>query len=330
MENQVDELDKKIDEVHQTLSNTSVELASLFWDIPPEKQLNKPSSDEWSALEILVHLRQVSDVYAHRVKRVMTNETDDLIRLKDYDENKLLSKITLADETAKSNINEFMNSRSDLLNRISLIDKSEWKKKLASHEIHGELTLLELLIPLADREIKFLKKLEQIFENVESEEPELSIDMVHAILSNTSIELSQLFWGVPREVQLQRFSDSDWSPLEILIHLRLVAEVFAERVKRAMHPDNKEIISLHDYDEQKQMEKIDLEEESVRGNITAFMKARSELLNKVSLIDTEIWDKRVAKHEIKGEQTLLQLLIPLAQRETRYLNKLKEYLKDYY
>ncbi|MHA2278055.1 MAG: hypothetical protein ACXAC2_19930, partial [Candidatus Kariarchaeaceae archaeon] len=234
------------------------------------------------------------------------------------------------DETAKANINEFMNSRSDLLNRISLIEKLEWKKKVVNHEVLGELTLLELLAPLADREVAYLEKLSRILRDVESEEPELSIDTVHAILSNTSIELSQLFWGVPREVQLQRFSDSEWSPLEILIHLRLVGEVFAERIKRAMHPDNTEIISLHDYDERKQMEKINLEDESVRGNVTAFMKARSELLNKVSLIDAEIWEKRVAKHEIKGEQTLLQLLIPLAQRETRYLNKLKEYLKDYY
>lgn len=330
MENQIDELDKKIDEVHQVLSNTSVELASLFWDIPREKQLVKPSPTKWSALEILVHLRQASEVYMQRVKRIMTKETEDLIQMKDYDEFKLLSKIKLDEETAKANINEFMQSRSDLLNRISLIEKSEWKKKVCSHETSGSLTLLELLVPLAAREIEHLSKLSDLLENVESEEPELSVDSVHNTLSNTSIELSQLFWGVPREVQTQKPSEDDWSPIEILVHLRLVSEVYAERVKRVMKPETTDLIELHDYDEKKQMEKINLDEESVRGNITAFMKARSELLNEVSLVDPEIWNKIVAKDKSKTKLTLLKLLIPLAQREAMFLGKLKEYLKDYY
>ena len=305
MEKQVDELDNTIDEVHQTLSHTSVELASLFWDIPREKQLVKQNPNDWSALEILIYLRQESEIFTERVKRVMTRGSEDLIYMKDFNEFKLMSKVKLEDETAKANINEFMQSRSDLLNRISLIEKSEWKKKVCNHEVQGSLTLLELLIPLAEREKEHLSKLRDLLENVESEEPELSVDTVHSTLSHTSIELSQLYWGVPREVQTQRPSESDWSPLEILIQLRLVSEVYAERVKRAMNPDSTELIELHDFDEKKQMEKINLEDESVRGNITAFMKARSELLNEVSLLDPEIWYKKIAKHELKGELTLL-------------------------
>ncbi|MCE7734267.1 MAG: hypothetical protein GPJ54_05260 [Candidatus Heimdallarchaeota archaeon] len=330
MEKQIDELDNKIDEVHKILSDTSVQLASLFWDIPREEQLVKPNPNEWSALEILIHLRQVSDVYAQRVKRVMTRETEDLVNFKDYDENKLFSNIKLDDETAKANISEFMQSRSELLNRISLIEKSEWKKEVCNHEAEGTLTLLDLLIPLADREKNNLSKLSELLEHVESEEPELSIDTVHATLSNTSIEFSQLFWGVPREVQTHRHSENDWSPLEILVHLRIVSEVYAGRIKRAMHPDTSELIELHDFDEMKQMEKINLEDEAVRGNITAFMNSRSDLLNEISLLDAEVWDKKIAK-DMKGKElTLLQLLIPLAQRETMYIAKLKEYLKDYY
>ncbi len=330
MENIVDERDSKIDEVHKILSDTSVQLASLFWDIPLEKQLEKPSGSEWCALEILVHLRQVSEIFASRVKRVMLNETDEHVILKDYDEQKLMSKIEIEDETAKSNLNEFMQSRSDLLNRISLIDKSEWKRNICKHEVQGEVTLLELLAPLAERESIFLIKLNEMLGEVESQEPELTIDMVHSTLSNTSIEFSQLFWGVPRAIQIHKPSENEWCPLEILIHLRLVAEVYAERVKRAMKPDNTELIFLHDYDEYKQMSKINIEDESVRGNITAFMNARSILLNEVSLIDPEIWNKKLVKHETRGELTLLQLLSPLAQRENSNISKLKEMLKDYY
>lgn len=330
MENIVDERDSKIDEVHKILSDTSVQLASLFWDIPLEKQLEKSGESEWCALEILVHLRQASEIFAHRIKRVMANEGVELPFLKDYDEHKLMSKIKIENETAKWNLNEFMQSRSDLLNHISLIEKSDWKKTICKHEAQGDVNLLELLIPLAERESIFLIKLNEMLGDVASEEPELTIDMVHSTLSNTSIEFSQLFWGVPRAIQVHRPAESEWSPLEILIHLRLVAEVYAERVKRAMKPDNTELIFLHDYDEYKQMERIKLDDESVRGNITAFMNARSVLLNEVSLIDPEIWNKKLVKHETRGELTLLQLLSPLAQRENSNISKLKEMLKDYY
>ena len=60
------------------------------------------------------------------------------------------------------------------------------------------------------------------------------------------------------------------------------------------------------------------------------MNARSVLLNEVSLIDPEIWSKKLVKHEIRGELALLQLLSPLAQRENSNISKLKEMLKDYY
>ena len=292
--------------------------------------METPSDSEWSSLEILVHLRQASEIYANRVKRIMSIENEVQIILKDHDEHQLISKVKIEEETAKSNLNEFMQSRSDLLNRISLIDKSEWKKKICQHEVQGALSLLELLIPLAERESIYLSKLNEMLGDVESEEPELTIDMVHATLSNTSIEFSQLFWGVPRAIQTHRPSEDEWCPLETLIHLRLVSEVYASRVKRAMNPDNTELVYLHDYDENKQMEKINLDDESVRGNITAFMNARSDLLNEVSLIDPEIWNKKLVKHETRGEMTLLQLLTPLAQRESRHISKLKEILKDYY
>ena len=99
-----------------------------------------------------------------------------------------------------------MQSRSELLNRISLIEKSEWKKKICLHESEGELTLLELLIPLADREIKYLKELDDIFQDVESQEPELTIDMVHSTLSNTSplIRIVFVFLERGKEPELKR------------------------------------------------------------------------------------------------------------------------------
>lgn len=347
MENQVDELDKKIDDVHATLSNTSVELNDLFWKVPRDHLLWTKPEFEWNALQILIHLRQISILFAERVKRIMSRENpEELVEMKDFDEYELMAKVHLDQELAKSNINEFMHARSEMLNLISLIDKEEWKKKVAKHEKQGDLSLLELLTPEAEREIKYLKQLKSLLEfdeNVEELEmnpqmpspvevtprKEYSVDDVHATLTNTSVVLSDIFWDSPREAQLKRPNSSGWSALEILIHMRQVSEVFAERVKRAMHRENNELIQLHDYDEKKQMSKVNLNEETARGNLTEFMNSRSELLNEVSLIDKEIWNVKVAKHDIQGELSLLELLGPLADRETHYLEKLKILLADY-
>ncbi|MCH8908698.1 MAG: hypothetical protein IH840_16555 [Candidatus Heimdallarchaeota archaeon] len=158
------ETDHTVDSVHSTLSNTSVELAGLFWEVPRDQQLHRSMETEWCALEILIHLKQVAEVYQGRVRRIMQNESGQLVHLRDYDEHKLLSKVKIEEESVKSNIQLFMKARSDLLNRVSLIDKEEWMKKVADHEVLGEVSLLELLSPLAKRETEFLVRLKSLID----------------------------------------------------------------------------------------------------------------------------------------------------------------------
>ena len=43
-----------------------------------------------------------------------------------------------------------------MLNLVSFLDKEQWHKKIAQHEIQGEVSLLELLVPLAEREVSYL------------------------------------------------------------------------------------------------------------------------------------------------------------------------------
>ena len=159
---------------------------------------------------------------------------------------------------------------------------------------------------------------------MEIENPdEMSVDQVHATLSNTSVELAYLFWEVPREIQVKQSTPDTWSPLHILIHLRQVAEVYAGRCKRVLNVEGEELPILHDFDEQKQMKRVNIEDETVKSNLNDFMKARSKLLNVVSYVEEEDWNKKVARHESFGEISLLQLLVPLAQREKMFLDKLK-------
>lgn len=162
---------------------------------------------------------------------------------------------------------------------------------------------------------------------VESIPNDLSIDELHATLSNTSVELAYLFWEIPREIITHRPTPESWSPLEILVHMRQVGEVYAERVKRVLNSGDSPY--FHDFDDQKQMSRIRLEEETVKSNLNEFMKARSELLNQISFIEKEDWENKKCIHEVSGELSLRRLLIPLAQREKKNIKILTDLLGDY-
>jgi len=159
------------------------------------------------------------------------------------------------------------------------------------------------------------------------ESAELTKDQIHQSLSNTSVELHYVFWNVPRAVQVERPEPDKWSPLEELIHLRQVGEVYASRVKRMVNLEaGEELPYLHNFDEEKQMSMINLSEETVKYNLGQFMQARSELLGKISFLEADEWDKFKCRHETDGELTLRQLLIPLVKREEMHLNRIKELL----
>ncbi|MHA2502527.1 MAG: DinB family protein [Candidatus Kariarchaeaceae archaeon] len=162
---------------------------------------------------------------------------------------------------------------------------------------------------------------------MDNNDAELTKDQIHEALSNTSVDLHYVFWNIPRSVQIHRPSPDDWSPLEILIHLRQVGEVYASRVKRIVNLEyGDELPFLHNFDENKQMSMVDLDEETVKYNLGQFMQARSELLSKISFLEADEWDKYKCKHESHGEMTLRQLLIPLVKREEQHLDQLKELL----
>ena len=153
---------------------------------------------------------------------------------------------------------------------------------------------------------------------------EMTIEEIHDSLSNTSVTLSGMFWEVPIEKILERKDGDKWCPLEILIHMRQVAEVYAGRVNRMLKADEPPF--MHDFDEEKQMSKIKFVDESVKSNLQSFMIARADLLKSISLLKKEVWTDKKAIHEVRGLVNLQQLLIPLAKREIQNIDKLSKYL----
>lgn len=151
-------LDKN--EIHKNLSNTSVALTYKFWGLKRSQVTKRPEDGSLSPLEILIVMRQMAEIYTARVERLVNSEQKESFpKLHDYDEEKLLKKIDLEDETPKSNINIFLAARSDMLNMISF-DDDLWENCKCVHEQHGKLSLRELLSDLVERERELLERLE--------------------------------------------------------------------------------------------------------------------------------------------------------------------------
>jgi hypothetical protein len=153
---------------------------------------------------------------------------------------------------------------------------------------------------------------------------------LHERLSATTGELYEIFWDRSRDEVLYKSENEDlnkYTPLEILIILQHAAEIFAERVIRMIKDE--QIPFTRDYDEDKILKKVDLNDESVRANLRSFTDSRSKLFRTLFTIDNDQWDLIKIKHEIHGEITLRQLLSLAIIMEEDLKKKAVTILKEY-
>ncbi len=156
-------------------------------------------------------------------------------------------------------------------------------------------------------------------------------DELHARLSATSGILHSAFWGKDRAAVNYKPEGDEYgkySPLEALVILQHAAEVFAERVQRMVKGED--VPETRDYNPDKFLEKIDIEDESVKANLREFMDARAKLFRALfPLKEEEEWDKFKIRHEVYGEITLRQLLTTHLQMEEELTKNAVSILKEY-
>jgi len=151
-----------------------------------------------------------------------------------------------------------------------------------------------------------------------------SITEIHENLTGVSVDLHYLYWDTTRELQMTRSENFDLTPLEVIIQLRQIGEVYASRVKRIVDRQEDEPLPfMHEFDENKQLNSVDIEAENVKYNLGKFIEARSNLINKISFLDEVEWDSLKGNHEKEGEISLKELLTPLVSREKKAISDLK-------
>ncbi len=153
---------------------------------------------------------------------------------------------------------------------------------------------------------------------------------LHNKLVTTGHELFSLFWGKKRKDTMVKSSNSNikYSALEYLLVLRYASELFTGRVERMLKDET--VPFTRDFDVGKLLASVDLEDQSIKGNIEEFMEARAKLLVLINpLKEEEEWDQYKIKHEQFGELTLRQLLTVLVNYEQEWLNNIKKIFKEH-
>lgn len=138
------------DDLHARLSNTSGELHTAFWGRPREEVLYRSENSDFGIyrpLELLVILQHAAEVFAERVIR-MLREDGDVPITRDYDPQKVIAKTKLEEESVKSNLRNFMDSRAKLFRALFPLKDEDWDAFKINHEVHGEISLRQLLSSL--------------------------------------------------------------------------------------------------------------------------------------------------------------------------------------
>ncbi len=153
------------------------------------------------------------------------------------------------------------------------------------------------------------------------------INSLHNDLVTTGNKLHELYFGRKRSDLLHKMDGIPYNSLEYLILLKEISLRLTNRVDRMLKDES--VPFTHDFDLEKILSSVDLEDESVKGNITEFMNARAKLLIQLNTLESEEdWVKYKINHEKYGELNLKQLLTIMVNLEKEFTTNAKKNLEE--
>jgi hypothetical protein len=142
-----------IEEVLALLKENPAQIAAVMGDLTPAQLRNSPGPEEWSANELLAHLRCCSDV---RGKFILAMIDEDVPTLRDTSPRGWIKRTNYLELTFAESWSAFVAQRNDLLARLEPLSVKDWARtailkasrpmptptvllyaqKLATHEHH--------------------------------------------------------------------------------------------------------------------------------------------------------------------------------------------------
>ena len=150
-----------IEQVLSLLRATPLRLAALTADLSPEELQTRPSPDEWSANEVLAHLRACADVWGNCIVAMIEEDTP---TLRAVNPRTWIEKTNYLELEFRSSLRSFATQRADLLVVLSPLPPEGWER---SATVTGAGKVLERTVLfygrwLAGHERPHVKQIERI------------------------------------------------------------------------------------------------------------------------------------------------------------------------
>ena len=154
-----------IEQVLTLLRATPLRLAALTATLSPEELHMRPNPDEWSANEVLAHLRACADVWGNCI---VTMITEDMPTLRAVNPLTWIKKTNYLELEFQPSLHAFATQRADLLAVLSPLPLEGWER---SATVTGAGKVLERTVLfyarwLAGHERPHVKQIERIVKAV--------------------------------------------------------------------------------------------------------------------------------------------------------------------
>lgn len=141
------------------LEKTPVVFETLLRDLPDELLHWKPAPERWSIAEVLGHLADIEEVYADRVRRMVTEDTP---ALQKYDLEGTKASGEYSRRSAIENLTLFSKKRHSTVILLKTIPSSSGQRS-ATHSELGTITLDEILNEWASHDLGHLRQIAELY-----------------------------------------------------------------------------------------------------------------------------------------------------------------------
>ena len=154
-----------IEQVLTLLRATPLRLAALTADLSPEELHTRPNPDEWSANEVLAHLRACADVWGNCIVAMITG---DMPTLRAVNPLTWIKKTNYLELEFRPSLRAFATQRADLLAVLSPLPPEGWERPAT---VTGAGKVLERTVLfyarwLAGHERSHVKQIERIVKTI--------------------------------------------------------------------------------------------------------------------------------------------------------------------
>ena len=154
-------------------------------------------------------------------------------------------------------------------------------------------------------------------------EPHTSPDVLLAGLQATAAEFVVLLEGVDAETWRRRPAPGEWSPTEIMCHLRDVErEVHLDRLKRVAEQENTFLAAA---DPDPLAETRDYQAQDGSAALREFLKEREALIAFVRDLPRPVWE-RTARHALFGTTRFSELVSLMIDHDRAHIEQVRQAL----